>query len=173
MSHTTPMPGTAAPVIDAKSKDGGTFALPTASAGGFSVVFFYRGLHCPVCKTQIEDLAQQEATFRDAGIAVSAVSMDDEDRMARQRTEWDLGDLTVGHALTEASARAWGLYLSDKAKDSEPTRFAEPGIAVIRPDGVLYALYLQNTPFARPGLEDLRKGLGFIMENDYPVRGTA
>lgn len=173
MSHATPMPGTTAPTIDAKSGDGGAFALPTAPEGGFSVVFFYRGVHCPLCKTQMQDLARQEATFREAGIVVSAVSMDDEDRIARQRDEWDLGDLTVGHALTEASARGWGLYLSDKAKDSEPARFPEPGIAVIRPDGVLYALYLQNTPFARPRLEDLRKGLSFIMENDYPVRGTA
>jgi len=34
-------------------------------------------------------------------------------------------------------------------------------------------MYLQNTPFAPPHLEDLRKGLGFIMKNDYPVRGMA
>jgi len=173
MSHKTPMPGKTAPAIDAKSGSGGTFTLSTAPEGGFSVVFFYRGVHCPVCKTQIHELAQEEAVFREAGIAVSAVSMDDEERVARQRDEWDLGDLTFGHALTEESARAWWLYLSDKATDSEPARFAEPGIAVIRPDGVIYALYLQNTPFARPHLENLRKGLGFIMENDCPVRGMA
>lgn len=173
MSHTIPMSGTAAPAITAKATDGSAFALPAAPDGGFSVVFFYRGVHCPVCKMQIAEVAQQEAPFRDAGIALSAVSMDDDDRMARQRDEWYLGNLIIGHAMTEKSARAWGLYLSDKAKDAEPARFAESGIAVIRPDGTIYALYLQNTPFARPHLDDLRKGLGFIMENDYPVRGTA
>lgn len=65
------------------------------------------------------------------------------------------------------------MYLSDKAKDAEPARFVEPGIAVIRPDGVSYALHLQNTPFARPRLKNLRKGMDFNMENDDTVRGTA
>jgi hypothetical protein len=34
-------------------------------------------------------------------------------------------------------------------------------------------LFLQNTPFARPKLDDLLSGLKFIMSKAYPVRGTA
>lgn len=173
MTHTTPMPGAAAPAIDAKAADGGPFALPAATAGGLSVIFFYRGAHCPVCKAQIQELASREDELRRAGLMVAAISMDDDERFARQAAEWDLGQLTIGHGLTEASARAWGLYLSDKAKDAEPARFAEPGIAVLKADGSIYALFLQNTPFARPTVDDLIKGLGFVMKNDYPVRGTA
>lgn len=171
--HTTPMPNSRAPRIDATGQDGAPFALPAAPDGGFSVVFFYRGVHCPKYRQQLEALAPRIDEFRAAGLAVSAVSMDDADRFARQEADWSLGDLTLGHGLTEASARNWGLFLSDKAKDAEPARFAEPGIAVIRPDGRIYALILQNTPFARPTLDDLLAGLTFVMENDYPVRGTA
>ncbi|MBO9455765.1 redoxin domain-containing protein [Paracoccus sp. R12_1] len=173
MTHTTPMPATAAPAIDAKLADGAAFTLPSAPDGGMRVVFFYRGVHCPICKTQIEELASSEDELRAAGLTVAAVSMDDRDRFARQVKEWDLGGLTVGHALTEASARDWGLYLSDKAKDAEPDRFAEPGIAVLKADDSIYAMFLQNTPVGRPRLDDLLQGLGFVMKNDYPVRGTA
>ncbi|WP_405404369.1 redoxin domain-containing protein [Paracoccus sp. Ld10] len=173
MTHTTLMPAAAVPAIDAQMPDGTPFTLPTAPDGGMSVVFFYRGIHCPICKTQIEELASREDELRAANLSVAAVSMDDDDRFARQTKEWDLGSLAIGHGLTEASARNWGLYLSDKAKDAEPTRFAEPAIAVLKADGTLYALFLQNTPFARPRLDDLMQGLGFVMKNDYPVRGTA
>lgn len=173
MTHTTPMPGNPAPSIDAKTADGRPFVPPTAADGGLSVIFFYRGVHCPVCKAQIQELASRESELREAGLAVAAVSMDDDERFATQTAEWDLGQLPIGHDLTEASARSWGLYLSDKAKDAEPPRFAEPGIAVLKADGSIYALFLQNTPFARPTVDDLIKGLGFVMKNDYPVRGTA
>lgn len=172
MTHTAPMPATAAPAIDALAANGTPFAHPAAPDGGLSVIFFYRGVHCPLCKTQIEELARRQDELRAAGLAVAAVSMDDADRFARQAAEWDLGRLSVGHALTQASARAWGLYLSDKAKEAEPARFAEPGIAVLKADGSIYALALQTTPFARPRLDDLIKGLGFVIQNDYPVRGT-
>ena len=138
-----------------------------------TVVFFYRGVHCPVCKRQIEELASHEEEMRAAGLAVAAVSMDDNDRFARQGKEWDLGSLTIGHGLTEASARDWGLYLSDKVKDAEPARFAEPCTAVLKADGSIYAMFHQNTPIARPRLDDLMQGLAFVKKNDCPVRGTA
>ncbi|MBU2956094.1 redoxin domain-containing protein [Paracoccus sp. 1_MG-2023] len=173
MTHQTPMPGTQAPAIEAKDASGQPFHLPASAGAKMSVVFFYRGVHCPICKTQIEELSKRQGDFRELGVDVAAVSMDDDDRFARQQSEWDLGDLPVGHAMSEASAREWGLFISDKAQDSEPARFAEPGIAVMYPDGRIYSLYYQNVPFARPTLDDLVKGLGFILKKDYPIRGTA
>lgn len=172
MTHRVPMPTTAAPAIDAVGADGTPFTLPTAPEDGLSVIFFYRGVHCPVCKSQIEELASREDELRAMGLSIAAVSMDDSDRFSGQQKEWGLGTLTIAHGLTEASARDWGLYLSDKAKDAEPLRFAEPGIAVLKSDGSIYAMFLQNTPFARPRLDDLKEGLSFVMKNDYPVRGT-
>ncbi|MDN5568478.1 MAG: AhpC/TSA family protein, partial [Paracoccus sp. (in: a-proteobacteria)] len=100
-------------------------------------------------------------------------SMAATDRFDRPQQEWALGDLHIGHALTEASARAWGLFMSAREKDAEPEMFSEPGIAVLYPDGRIYSIYLQNVPFARPTLDDLLSGLNFILENDYPIRGKA
>lgn len=171
--HSTPSPKTTAPAVDAKGPDGAAFTVPAAPEGGYSIVFFYRGVHCPKCQEQLEELAPRIEEFRAANLEVSAVSMDDRERFERTTDEWDLGDLQIGHGLTEASARDWGLFISEKAQDSEPAHFSEPGIAVIRPDGLIYALFLQNTPFARPTLDDLLSGLKFIMSKDYPVRGTA
>lgn len=171
--HSTPMPKTPAPAIDATGTDGAPFALPAAPEGGYSIVFFYRGVHCPKCKQQLEALVPRIEEFRAANLEVSAVSMDDQERFDRTKADWALGDLTMGYGLTEASARDWGLFISEKAQDSEPPHFAEPGIAVIRPDGLIYALFIQNTPFARPTLDDLLAGLKFVMSKDYPVRGTA
>ncbi|WP_282602078.1 redoxin domain-containing protein [Paracoccus sp. PARArs4] len=173
MTHQTPMPGSKAPAIEARDATGQPFHAPASADARMAVTFFYRGVHCPICKTQIEDLAARQSEFRDLGVDVAAVSMDDDDRFARQQAEWNLGDLPVAHAMTEASAREWGLFISDKAQDSEPARFAEPGIAVTYPDGRIYSLYFQNVPFARPTLDDLLKGLGFILKKDYPIRGTA
>lgn len=169
MTHRAPMPGSPAPALDVPAL-GGTVGL--GGGGKLSLVFFYRGVHCPICKTQMEELAGRRGELAEMGIETVAVSMDSEERARRQREEWDLGDMPIGYGLSEASAREWGLYISTKAKDAEPDIFAEPGIVAVNPDGSLYALWLQTVPFARPTLDGLKKGLSFVLDNDYPVRGT-
>ena len=171
--HSTPIPGQLAPLITAKNHQDNAFALPATPDNRMTAVFFYRGIHCPICKKQIEELARRQGEFRELGVDVAAISMDDRERFDRQQQEWDLGDLHIGHDLTEESAREWGLFISDKEKDAEPARFAEPGIAILYPDGRIYAMYLQNVPFARPTTDDLLSGLKFILDNGYPIRGTA
>lgn len=171
MSHTTPMPGDKAPTLKVDVIGGMALDLAAGRPESFTVVFFYRGLHCPVCKRQLEELNGKLADFEALGIKVHAVSMDGKDRAERQKSEWAIGNLPIGYGLSEASAREWGLFISAKAKDPEPARFAEPGIAVVYPDGTIYALYLQNVPFARPSLDALKDGLKFIIANDYPIRG--
>lgn len=99
--------------------------------------------------------------------------MDDEERYDQQKQDWTFGDLPVGHDLTEASAREWGLYMSAKSKDAEPDLFAEPIIALVLPDGRLFAYYLQNVPFVLARLDDMLNGLTFILSRDYSIRGTA
>ena len=86
--------------------------------------------------------------------------------------EWDTGDLRLGYNLTPDSAAQWGLFLSESISDAEPPQFAEPAIFVVKPDRTLYSQYLQNVPFARPRSDDLLSGLEFILEKNYPVRGT-
>lgn len=120
----------------------------------------------------MSELNERLAEFEKRGISVIVVSMDDETRARKQRTEWSTDRLTVGYGLSEADAKAWGLFISRKAKVGEPERFAEPGIAIVSPDGMLYAIYLQSVPFARPRIDDLLAGLDFVVEKNYPPRGT-
>ncbi len=80
-------------------------------------------MHCPICKTQTEERVGE---FEKRGIKVLAASMDSEDRAGHQAEGWKIAGLKVGYALSEADARAWGLFISQKEKDSEPERFSEP-----------------------------------------------
>ena len=172
MSQHHALPGSPAPVLSLQAIDGGTIDLAAEQPEQFTVVFFYRGVHCPICKTQTEELAARTGEFEKRGIKVMAASMDSEDRARRQADGWKIAGLKVGYALSEEAARAWGLFISQKEKDGEPERFSEPGIAVVYPDGTIYALFHQSVPFARPRLDDLLKGLDFIIEKSYPARGT-
>jgi peroxiredoxin len=171
MSHTTPLPGERAPKLTVDVLGGPGIDLAADTPQNFSLTFFYRGLHCPICRTQLEELNGRIADFDAMGIKVYAISMDSKDRAERQKEEWKIDKLPIGYGLSEASARQWGLFISAKVKDPEPARFSEPGIAVLYPDGTIYALYLQNVPFARPTLDGLRDGLKFVIEKQYPIRG--
>lgn len=172
MTHRIALPGSASPQLRIPGLGGKPIDLAVEKPDKFTVVFFYRGVHCPICKTQLDELSLRLTDFSSRGISVLAVSMDSEERSKRQADEWSLGDLRVGYGLAEVEARAWGLFISRKEKDAEPDRFAEPGIAIIDPDGRIHALFHQSVPFARPRLDDLLKGLDFIIEKQYPARGT-
>lgn len=87
--------------------------------------------------------------------------------------EWETGNLPLAHSLTEEQAREWGLYISEKREGSqEPDKFSEPGLFLLRPDRSLFFAVTQSAPFTRPPLDDLLSGLDFVIENDYPTRGT-
>ena len=170
--HTMPMPGSPAPALSVPALNGADRLDASSFADNrMTLVFFYRGVHCPLCKGQLAELHPRRGEFADLGIATMALSMDPQDRAERQLAEWDLGDMPIGYGLSEADARAWGLFVSSKAQDTEPERFAEPGIVAVRQDGTIYAMWVQTVPFARPTLDGLRDGLTFVLNNGYPVRG--
>ena len=139
----------------------------------FTMLVFYRGFHCPVCKTYLQTLEKKLGDFRDRGVNVIAISMDDKVRAEQSVKEWGLKELTVGYGLTEAAARGWDLYISEAISDKEPDRFSEPGLHLIRPDNTMYASAVQSMPFARPALDDLLKAIDFVVEKNYPARGEA
>jgi peroxiredoxin len=168
MPHTTLLPGESAPALSVPAIGGGQLTLET---GKVTAVFFYRGVHCPLCKDQLEELAQRRGELAAIGVDSLAVSMDTEDRAARQGEEWNFGDLPVGYGLTEKSAREWGLYISEKTKEVEQHPFSEPAIMLLKADGTIFALWYQNVPFGRATFDALKKGFEFILSHDYPVRG--
>ncbi len=166
-------PRTKVPDLDLPTAGGGRFNLGQSHPSALTMLVFYRGLHCPICKTYLRDLDRKLAEFEKLGVAVVAVSTDDRERAEQTRADWDLEHLTIAYGLGIEQARQWGLFISAAVKDDEPTLFAEPGLFLIRPDGTLYAASVQTMPFARPQFSEVLAAIGFVIKKDYPARGEA
>lgn len=160
------------PALNLPLVDGGSFDLAADAPEHFSMLVFYRGYHCPVCKGYLENLNRLVRGYRDAGFSVTAVSMDDRDRAEKTRAEWDIPDVPLAYSLDEATARTWGLWVSTSIKEAESAVFNEPGLFWVRPDGRLYLADISNMPFARPDLEFLLSKAAMATEKGYPARGT-
>jgi peroxiredoxin len=171
------MPRQPVPAMDLPTLSGARWVAPGAPER-FSLVVFYRGLHCPICKAYVGELAKLLPDFAQRGVAAIAISTDTEERARQAQADWVLGNLAVAYALPLERARAWGLYVSNsRGKTSigieEPTQFSEPGLFLVRPDGTLYCGAVQTMPFARPHMRDLLGALDFVIAKDYPARGEA
>lgn len=164
------MPGAKAPELSLPLAGGGRFDLSAQSPGAATMVMFYRGYHCPVCKDYMGKVAAMAPGFEEAGMPIVLASMDGEERAAKAKEEWGLGDLDVAYGLTEAKAREWGLYITDSIKEAEIPVFNEPGTFWVLPDGTLYLIDIASMPFARPDLEILLSKVPAI-GNGYPARG--
>lgn len=165
----SPAPELALPLVS-----GRTWRLAEQAPDAFTLVVFYRGLHCPKCRDQLTEIDRKLDALADVGVtSVVAVSGDAEQRARQTVDEWDLGRLPVGYGLTVAQMREWGLFVSKGVKDPEPDEFSEPAWFLIRADGSVYSAHIQSMPFARPHLDNLINAVRFINDNDYPARGEA
>lgn len=167
----SPLPRRPAPTLSFPTVGGETWTLADQSPEALTLVVFYRGLHCPVCKDYLQTLTDLQSDYAERGVEVVAVSMDTAARARKARMDWDLGGFPLGHSLDAATARAWGLYLSTAIKDAEPDLFSEPGLFLVRPDGELYYAAVNSMPFGRPHLPSFLESVDFILDNDYPARG--
>ena len=169
-------PGKTVPDLQLELVGGGHFDTKAVGGYDFTLLAVYRGYHCPKCRDQLQDLRDRLGGFGEQRTRVVAASMDETDRAARAREEWELGALPVAYGMSEAAARDWHLFISTSrgatSMGVEETRiFAEPGLFLIRADATLYAAWIQTVPFARPGAADLVSMIAFVREKDYPPRG--
>ena len=176
MSITPLIPRQQVPELMLKTVDSGDWSLHKQTPGSFTLLVFYRGLHCPICRTYLRDLQNHLDELSELGVASIAISGDDEERAKRTKQEWKLDKLTIGYGLNLEEARAWGLYIStSRGKTSigvvEPDRFSEPGLFLVRPDGSLYFATVQTMPFARPNFADITKAIKYVIDKGYPARG--
>ncbi len=170
------MPRQSVPELDVATVGGGTWKLADSQPENFTMVVFYRGLHCPICARYLKDLENKLSKFAERGVNVVAISSDTQQRAEQTKQDWKLEHLTVGYGLDLDKAREWGLYIStSRGKTStgmlEPDLFSEPALYLIRPDGTLYFGTVQTMPFARPNFAEILGALDFVLANDYPARG--
>lgn len=170
------MPRQSVPELDVATVGGSMWKLADSQPENFTMVVFYRGLHCPICARYLKDLENKLSKFAERGVNVVAISSDTQQRAEKTKQDWQLEHLTVGYGLDLDKAREWGLYIStSRGKTStgvvEPNLFSEPALYLIRPDGTLYFGTVQTMPFARPNFAEILGALDFVLANDYPARG--
>ena len=166
------VPGEKVPALEVALAGGGNWKLSDRTSRRFTIIEFYRGLHCPRCARRLTELEGKLGEFEKRDMDIIAISMDPEDRAVQSRADWGLDKLKVGYGLSEEVARGWGLYMSQSIAEKETQRFSEPGLFFVRPDGTLYMGYIATGPFLRPTWDDIVGCLDFLIERDYPARGT-
>ena len=161
------------PDVAVETLHGDTWRLSEQTPAAFTMILFYRGYHCPICRRYLRDIDNNLAKFTELGVEVIAISSDGQARAQKSWDEWELSNITVGYGLDLDKAREWGLYISNAIKEKEPEIFSEPGLFFIRPDGTLFMATVQTMPFARPTANQLLQAVSYIVENNYPARGEA
>ena len=161
------------PELTLSTVDGGTFDLRGNDPPNFSMLVFYRGLHCPVCRKYLAEIDAKLARFEVLGVKPVAISTDTRDRAQRAVKEWGLSKLPVAYGLPVDEARKWGLYISSAIRDGEPPLFSEPGLFLVRPDLTLQYATITSGSRGRPAIEDMLGAIQFMVEKNVPPRGEA
>lgn len=159
------------PEIKVKTLQGKDWALSKQRSRNFTMIVFYRGHHCRVCRHYIHDLSVQLPEFEQRGVEVIAISGDNKEKALQSQNEWHTRDLLIGYDYPVDEAKKLGLYISKAINEHEPDFFFEPGIYTIRPNGTLYSLALQTVPFARPHFSEILRSFDNAIRENYPPRG--
>jgi peroxiredoxin len=172
----TLIPRQPVPFLQVPTLDHGSFSLADDAAVNFTLVVFYRGLHCPICLKYLLELGRLQPEFDKRGVKVIAISSDGRERAQAMADKLKATALRMGYDLSLAKAREWGLFISTSRGTTsigieEPALFSEPGVFIVRPDGTLYYGAVQTMPFARPHFDELLAALDFALEKNYPARG--
>lgn len=170
------MPRSPVPSLHVPTLAHGDFDLAADAAPNFTLVVFYRGLHCPICLKYLLELGRLQPEFDKRGVKLIALSSDGRERAQAMADMLHAPGLRMGYDLALGKAREWGLHIStSRGKTSigieEPALFSEPGLFIVKPDGTLYYGAVQTMPFARPHFDELLAALDFALEKNYPARG--
>ena len=164
------------PALSVPTLQHGMFSVATDAAEHFTLMVFYRGLHCPICMKYLLELARLVPEFEKRGVKVIALSSDTQERAQQMADKLNAPELRMGYGLALDVARQWGLYISTSRGLTsigieEPALFSEPAVYIVRPDTTLYYGAVQTMPFARPNFADLLGAIDFALSKDYPARG--
>ncbi len=172
------LPRKPVPALELDIVSGGRWSLATQKPRNFTMVVFYRGLHCPICRRYTSELNGMIGDYDKRGVSTVIASTDSQERAAEAKEQWGLANLTVGYGVSIDKAREWGLYVSTgrgttSAGIEEPPLFAEPGLFLVKPDATLYWASISTMPFARPHFADIAGAIDFAVSKNYPARGEA
>ena len=166
------------PALEFDTVGGGHWSLAAQKPQNFTMIVFYRGLHCPVCRKYTGELNGMIGEFDKRGVSTVITSNDTQERAQTTKDTWGLPKLNIGYGVPVEKSREWGLYVStSRGKTSagvdEPALFAEPGLFLVKPEKTLYWVTVQTMPFARPHFPEILQAIDFVISKDYPARGEA
>lgn len=162
--------GSAMPAISVPKLGGGELDL--GGNGAWRMVIVYRGKHCPICKRYLSGIEALQGEIDELGLEVVAVSGDSEEQAQAVADETGV-KIPVGYGLTKAQMQQLGLYVSTPRPNETDHEFPEPGMFVVNDQGQVQIVDISNAPFARPEIASILRGIRFIQEKGYPIRGTA
>jgi len=143
------------PSLVLEAVGGGKLSLPDDVAGRWATVLVYRGSWCPYCAAQLASFSRAASQFADAGIAVVALSVDDEATSAgtvdKHRISFPVGHSADAHAVSDLL----GTYLGDHGNGP----FLQSSGFVLRPDGTVAVAVYSSDAIGRLTPPDV---LGFI-----------
>ncbi len=168
---TRPTPKHIAPELSIPLLSGKQWNLTESQPEYFTLIVFYRGLHCPLCKKYLQQLEALLPDFEAKGVNVVAISMDSEKRARLSRKDWELKALNIGYSVPLDTAKEWGLYISEAVKPGEPDIFSEPGLFLIDKNNDVYYSSMNSNPWGRPYLASFVKAVDYIISSGYPARG--
>lgn len=162
-----------APPLRVPTVDDGAWDLALQEPERWTLIAFYRGLHCPICRRWLRELDRRRDELAARGVtSVLAVSGDTPARARQAKEDWRIGSLVIGHSLSLEQMRAWGLFVSEAIADNQMPIFSEPGVVLVDADGALYYVALTSMPFGRPRWDDVVEQLDYAIENNAPARGN-
>ena len=164
-------PGQPMPELDIASVQGAP--IKTGGKGRWQLLVVYRGKHCPLCKLYLSTLEAMKTEFAQLNVDVLIASADPKEKADALVAELKL-TMPVGYDVGMEQMRSLGLYISNPRDASETDRpFAEPGLFVTNPDGLLQAVDRSNAPWLRPDLAMVARGIGIVQSRAPQIRGTA
>ena len=177
---TRTIPNDTMPALEAELVGGGTWRLAAEHARMLELIVFYHGLHCPGCDEWLGELHRLLPEFDTLGVAVVALSCDPRERAEQAARVWGLPELRIGYGLDHEDARKAGIYVSEGRGTNAGTGltetrvFTEPAVLAVKPDGTLYAAWVQSGPDARPHLPEILAALARAITANLPEpRGSA
>ena len=150
LENAQPFPHLVVPAVG-----GGKLTLPEDVAGRWATILVYRGSWCPYCTAQLSAFSRASASFAEAGIAVVALSVDDEATSAATVSKHGI-EFPVGHSAdAHAVSSLLGTYLGDNGTGP----FLQSTGFVLRPDGTVAIAVYSSGAIGRLAAPDV---LGFV-----------
>lgn len=171
---TRTIPNDTMPALEAELVGGGTWRLASEHARTLELLVFYHGRHCPDCGPWLGELHRLLPDFERRGVTVIALSCDPRERAERAVHDWRVPDLRIGYDVDHEDARKAGLYLSEGRGPNPGTGmtetrvYTEPAVLAVKPDGTLYAAWVQSSPRARPHLPEIYAALESAISAGLP-----